>query len=176
MTDATPQTEKRSIPWHWIVLGLLVAAHAMIGTYSIRKLVGSDASFGSLLMAGVIFSQPMFFAFWAALAPQRFYTRFLWSVLLCTVICFFEELGRLQSDTASGVGGMMLAFLSIFVLATVLLAIVRWVSRWQIKHSFVEMSHSDYQTRVLQISCLYRRTDFHSWAVPHKAGDSGNQS
>jgi hypothetical protein len=32
------------------------------------------------------------------------------------------------------------------------------------------------QTRVLQISVMYKRTEFHSWALPRKAVHSGNLS
>jgi len=40
----------------------------------------------------------------------------------------------------------------------------------------VEAAEKTTQTRVLQISVMYKRTEFHSWALPRKAVHSGNLS
>ncbi len=144
MIDTTPQSESRSVYRHWIGLGLLVVAQAGIGLCSAEYLLRNSEAAGSTLIMGVFISQPMLFAFWAALTSQRFYNRLLWGFLVCTLVCFVEELGRLRY-TSNGVGGMMIASLTLFALATVLLSTIRWKSCWQIRHTLVELADSGYR-------------------------------
>ncbi len=95
-------------PKTWIVLGLLVLAHAGFGAYLspvVRSISGDRIV--EFLTGGAILSQPILFAIWAALARQRFYHRFLWSLLLCTLVSFSDELGALRHGH-SQVGVFML--------------------------------------------------------------------
>jgi len=142
MSDATPQSESRSFSRHWIVLGLLVVAQTGIGAYFNGQI--DMRGNGWLLTIGLLFSQPILLAFWAAFAPQPFYQRFLWSFLLCTVVSFFEQLNALDAQNVVK-GIIMMMFLAIFIVATIVFLAFRWVFRWQIKHTLIENVPSDYQ-------------------------------
>ena len=70
--------EHRRPSHHWIVLGLLVVAHAEFGLYfTPNGKAIDDGEVLSVLMLGFLGSQPILLAIWAAFAPQRFYHRFL---------------------------------------------------------------------------------------------------
>ena len=66
---------RRSIPKHWIILGLLVIAHAVLGRI-FGFFIDKENPHG-YMTSGFVLSQPILIAIWAALAPQRFYIRFL---------------------------------------------------------------------------------------------------
>ena len=137
---------RRSTPWHWVVLGLLVIAHGILGVYftPIGANVEEQNSLIGGVMMGVLGSQPILFAIWAAFAPQRFYHRFFWSLLLCTLVSFAEELGTLRH---SGVrlGFTMVSELTLFMVATGILLLVRRLTRWQMKQSIESNLATDYQ-------------------------------
>jgi len=144
MSDTTPNPENRSFPWHWIVLGLLVVAQAGLGAYAAGRFDSGMDDVDRRLMTGFLLSQPLLLAFWAAFSPQRFYQRFLWSVLLCAMVLFVDELGPLP-HMDSHVGKFMMMSSAIFVLATMLLLAIRRILHWQITHPLIEHSHTDYQ-------------------------------
>jgi len=123
--ESPAETAYRSgFPRHWIVLGLLVLAHAVFGAYSTpanRTLVN--------LTAGVMISHPILLATWAAFARQRFYHRLLWSLLICTYLSFADDLG---AGIHGRPGEMILANLALYVvLLGIFLPVCRF-SRWQI--------------------------------------------
>lgn len=166
MSDSVPLDEvselprkengnRRSIPMHWIVLGLLVLAHALFGAVfnPLGKNVGEGANVGPYMMMGFLFSQPILFAIWAAFAPQRFYLRFLWSLLFCTLVSFTVELGPLL-HARNGLGQSMMLDIPLFIVATIILLLVRRFSHWQIEH-FCEVTFStDYQANQFGITHL----------------------
>jgi len=133
MLETTPQPEKRSIPWHWVVLGLLVVAQAGVGAYFNGQISKMGESAGEFLTLGLLFSQPVLLAFWAAFAPQPFYQRFLWSFLLCTVVSFVEEAQTLGQYNPFK--NIMMISLANFIVAAIVFLAFRWVFRWQIKHT-----------------------------------------
>ena len=92
------------------------------------------------VMMGVLGSQPILFAIWAAFAPQRFYHRFFWSLLLCTLVSFAEELGTLRH---SGVrlGFTMVSELTLFRNQ---MGNIR-SNNWQMKQSIESNLATDYQ-------------------------------
>ena len=113
------------IPKHWIVLGLLVVAHAVFGAYF------KPVAWTLRVMAlGSAFSQPILLATWAAFARQRFHHRLLWSLLICTYLSFADDLGAQR--TFLGGGELILNNLALFVVTLVILLPIRRLSRWQI--------------------------------------------
>lgn len=141
-------------PKHWIALGLLVLAHAALGAYftPIGKRAVEDET-GAFLMIGVLASQPILFAIWAAFAPQRFYHRFLWSLLLCALVSYAAELGALR-NTSHGLGGLLVLDIALFIAATIILLLFRRYSRWQIKQPNREDAPSIYQANQFGIKHL----------------------
>ena len=121
----------KGFPKHWTVLGLLVLAHAVFGAYCIS----TDKTLCNLTV-GVMISQPILLATWAAFARQRFYHRILWSLLICTYVSFADDLGAGQHvgqyEMHFGPGKMILAHLALYVVVLGFLLPVRHFSRWQI--------------------------------------------
>jgi hypothetical protein len=150
MTDQVSETppkenlNRRSIPKHWIVLGLLVFAHAVFGAYLGLHLGKTEQSsaYIAYMMVGILWSQPILLAIWAALAPQRFYHRFLWTLLFCILICFTVAIGLVHKSIEMG---MIIMELTLFIVATLSLLLVRRLSRWQIIHTYTAHVPSDYQ-------------------------------
>ena len=151
MTEEVSETQskenaiRRSIPKHWIVLGLLVFTHAAFGAYLGLHLGKTEQSsaYISYMMVGILWSQPILLAIWAALAPQRFYHRFLWTLLFCILICFTVAIGCLVHKSIEM--GMIIMELTLFIVATLILLLVRRLSGWQIIHSYTAHVPSDYQ-------------------------------
>ena len=129
MPDSLPLSEnRRAIPWHWVVLGLLVVAHAGLGSY--YNSIGTDLFRSKdTMLAGLLSSQPLLLAFWAAFAPQRFYDRILWSLLLCILVSFTVDCGVWLHVNANGygygLGFLMLADSILFVMAIPILLLIR---------------------------------------------------
>jgi hypothetical protein len=145
MSDAMPNPENRqSIPTHWIVLGFLVVAHTGLGAYFNGRLGNIKGHVDEFLTMGLLFSQPMLLAFWAAFAPQPFYQRSLWCFFLCTMVSFFEQLNALE-HTQNLFKEIMMMSLATFFVATMVFLAVRWISRWQIRHTIVEAARSAYE-------------------------------
>jgi hypothetical protein len=141
------QPGKRSFPWHWIVLGLLVAAQAGLGAYSWREQASSFQDVAELMILGVLLSQPIPFALWAAFAPQSFFRRLLCSFLLCTLLSLVEVVAA-SEHTHSGIAGLAaltMSHLAILVVATAVLSIVRSIFHWRITRASIEAVHSDYR-------------------------------
>jgi hypothetical protein len=133
-------------------LGLLVFAHAAIGALFSLHLEKSNATVFSLML-GCLLSQPILFAIWAAFAPQRFYHRFLWCLFFCTLIFFSAGLGILVSEPRN-LFFITIADLTLFIVATPILLLVRRLSRCQIIHSYTSHVPSDYQANQFGIKHL----------------------
>ena len=162
MTDSLPpdavsenqskaKANHRSIPKHWIVLGLLVFAHAAFGVFCSYNLPPVDSI--AFLMIGFLFSQPILFAIWAAFAPQRFYHRFLWSLLFITLISFSVLLGSLLNQRLS-LEFFMIMEPTLFFAATLSLLLVRRLYRCHFIHSDADNVPSDYQANQFGIKHL----------------------
>ena len=96
---------RRSVPKHWIVLGLFGFRPCGIWCDILilwEKLLGRVRMWVHTCMMGFLFSQPILFAIWAAFAPQRFYQRFLWCLLFCTLVSFVVELGAITAMRSNG--------------------------------------------------------------------------
>lgn len=153
--------DKRPFPKHWIALGLLVIVNAAFGAYfnptgKSPSEVGEKIGFAII---GFLFTQPILFALWAAFAPRKFYNRFLWAFLLCTMVSFVEELGSLGT-TPSDLGSIMIFQLILFILFTAILLLVRRFIGWQFKISQTEISPGDYQSYQFGIKHLILLTTF----------------
>jgi hypothetical protein len=143
---------RRAIPWHWIVLGLLVVVHAGVGAITNpRNTVHSETVFSFSM--GLILSHSILFAFWAAFAPQRFYHRFLWSLLVCILVAYTVDCGALFHTTSQS-GALMLADLILFMLETFILLCVRLYFGWQITIPKAEIIYSEYQAHQFGIKHL----------------------
>ena len=141
--ESTPLPEnRRTIPKHWIVLGLLVVVHAGLGAW--LDPIGNGGE-GGRMMIGFLFSQPILLAFWAALAPQHFYHRYLWSLLLCILVSFGVDYGTAMLHDYRGIMVIMLVDVSLFTITTFVLQLLRWLSGWQFTGS-EEMLSSQYRT------------------------------
>jgi hypothetical protein len=97
------------------------------------------------MMLGFIFSQPILIAIWTAFAPQRFFHRFLWSLSLCTLIFFSVGLGALRYGPQAWLFFIIMDLI-LFIVATLILLLVRRLFRWQIIHSYTAQVPSDYQS------------------------------
>jgi hypothetical protein len=150
---------RRSISKHWLVLGLLVLAHAAfgIGFGFFAQVADEDMEtyrvYVFFIMLGFILSQPILLAMWAALAPQRFYHRFLWSLLLCILIAFAVALGTFIFETQE-LFFITMIDLALFIVAMLILLLVRRLSRWHIIHSYMAHVPSDYQPNQFGIKHL----------------------
>ena len=154
MSTSLPVTESpegnvapKGFPKHWIVLGLLVSAHAAFGAY-FNPIGYGGAEFEKIrvfFLTGALLSQPVLFAIWASFAHQRFYHRFLWALLLCTLVSFAEELGSLLLGNDRNHGMLMVIDTTLFLTATVILSVFRHFSRWQIKQPDKEDAPSVYE-------------------------------
>jgi hypothetical protein len=133
-TSVQEKIGRRGIPREGILIGALVLGHVIFDILFFNP--GPPRSrFGESLLymtVGVIFSGPFLFALWAAFAPQRFYHRFLWSFLLCTVVFFLEDLGFMRTSGPSS-GELMIVNYLFFVLGTAILSAVRRLTGWQIQ-------------------------------------------
>jgi GNAT superfamily N-acetyltransferase len=117
---------------------------------------------------GFIFSQPLLLAFWTAFAPQRFYHRLLWGLLLCAVLAFSVEAGALllpQPHNWSHFGlGFFLRFVGVgfflsidmilFFMATAFLLLARRLFGWRLVRSDAKSADSDYRTNQFGIKHL----------------------
>jgi len=145
----------RATSFHWIVLGLLVMAHAGLGTLlNPAGLPGNPGSNPVIPLAlGVLVSQPLLCAFWTAFAPQRFYHRLLWGLLLCASVAFAVEAANLSVGASTGSyraepsqrGFFLSIDMILFLVATPLLLLVRRLSGWKLSRSAAESVLSDYQ-------------------------------
>jgi hypothetical protein len=158
MSEALPLNEvpedRRPTSNHWIVLGLLVFVHAAFGSYfTPNGKAIDDGEVLSVLMLGFLGSQPILFAIWAAFAPQRFYHRFLWSFVLCSLVSFAVDLGSLR-HTQSVLRIGMLFDIPVFIVVTIILLAFRRFSRWQIKQPNAADVPADYQASQFGIQHL----------------------
>ena len=144
MTDTTPQPEKRSVPWHWSVLGLLVVAQAGLGAYLSPTFSSGSGALGMGATLGVLLSQPLLLAFWAGFASQRFFQRFLWTYVLCILVALAEEVTPLCTQGRADLR-IFTAFVALFATGTLVFLNIRQVSGWQIKHPIIEDARSDYR-------------------------------
>ncbi|MGD0517667.1 MAG: hypothetical protein ABSA26_09045 [Thermoguttaceae bacterium] len=133
---------RRSISKKWIVLGSLVFAHTVLGRVC-GFFIERDDPLGYLIF-GFVLSQPILIAIWAALAPQRFYIRFLWGLLLFTMIFFAVGYGIVMKEPRN-VCPIAIVELTLFTVTTVILLLVRRLSHWQITYSYRRLVRSDYQ-------------------------------
>jgi hypothetical protein len=130
--ETTPLPEnRRAIPKHWIVLGLLVAAHAGVGAW-LNPVGNHWTETAAFIFAGFIFSQPILLAFWAAFSSQPFYLRFLWSLFLCIMVAFAVDCGMLLR-TKDQLGILTLVDPMFFIMAAFIFVLIRRLSRWQIE-------------------------------------------
>ncbi|MGO9114244.1 MAG: hypothetical protein ACLP9L_33940 [Thermoguttaceae bacterium] len=131
----------------WIVLGLLVLAHAAFGAY-FNPVGDTPNEIGEIrifFLLGTLLAQPILFAIWASFAHQRFYHRFLWALLLCTLVSFAEDLGTLRHGNHRDLGMLMVMDTTLFLTATLILSVFRHFSRWQIKQPGGEDAPSVYE-------------------------------
>ncbi len=147
--------ERNDRPWHisktWVVLGLLVLTHAAFGAWFNPNGTGSGDATIRMSLLGFLVSQPILFAIWASFAHQRFYYRFLWSLLLCTLVSFAQDLGTLRLANHHDLGVLMIIDAALFLAATVILSLFRRFSRWRIKRPDREDVPSAYQTHQVGI-------------------------
>jgi hypothetical protein len=141
-------------PKHWIVLGLLVVAHAAFGAY-----VVPSSRLGELTV-GVVITQPMILATWAAFARQRFYRRFLWSLLFCIYLSFADALGVAGSYGLRRPGESILEIQSLFIVLVAILLVFRRCFRWQLTHPDLKDTPSVYLAHHFGISHLLTLTAF----------------
>ena len=123
----------------------------------------SDVSPNGLFLpfaVGILFSQPLLFAFWTAFAPQRFYHRLLWGLLVCASVAFAAEAGGLFSEAdpfrrGCFARGFYLSMdLILFLVATPCLLLVRRLSGWQLTLATAEPVASNYQSHQFGIKHL----------------------
>jgi hypothetical protein len=112
---------------------------------------GYDHFIGSAML-GLLLSPPLLFAFWAAFAPQRFSIRFLWSFFGSILVAFAAEL-QCSLHTSLDLA-LLIIELIFFTTATLILLVVRRLSRWQIIHSSTEYATSDYRASQFGIKHL----------------------
>lgn len=131
-----------------IVLGLLLVAHVVFNLVFFNPNSHRVDDYPFMMTVGVLLSQPILFSFWAAFAPQRFYHRFLWCLLLSTIVSFLEELGYMRHSHGDS-GMMMILVWLLFLLATGVLLVVRRFTGWRIRHD-----------REISLTTEYRASQF----------------
>jgi hypothetical protein len=153
---------------HWVILGVLLFVHAGLGV--VLSSTGAEADriapISVNLALGFLFSQPLLLAFWTAFAPQRFYHRILWGLLLCALLSLAVEAEGLFAKDRSFMGrgefGQRGFFLSmdliLFFAAASFLLLVRWVSRWRLVQLGAEPVPSHYQSHQFGIKHLLALT------------------
>jgi hypothetical protein len=147
--DETPAETARSsgFPRHWIILGLLVLAHAVIGAYFIP-----GYSWLFVIAVGAAISQPILLATWAVFARQRFCHRLSWSLLTCTYLSLAYDLGMAQHVLDGG--ELILNSLALFVISVVILLPIRFFSRWRMAHLDSKDTASVYQDHQVGVNNL----------------------
>ena len=121
------------IPKYWVVLGLLVLAHAVFGAFfnpNTDRIRVSEIGF--YLTTGATLSRPILFAVWAAFASQRFYHRFLWSLLSCAFVATIQELADIEYGPESHGSSVVLSYMFFCCVTTLVLSCVRHFYPWQI--------------------------------------------
>ena len=154
-SDQVQTTNGRKVfPKYWIVLGLLIVAHAAFVAYfnPEEAAPGAYPEIALYMMFGCLLSQAALFALWSVFAQQPFYQRFLWAFLLLALVSFIEELGALRQT--QNVGGIMMLNLPLFIMATVGLLPIRRYFGWRLDHSQTEIYHSDYSANQFGIKHL----------------------
>jgi hypothetical protein len=156
MSESSPIDEARQetaqpsrFPRHWVILGLLVLAHAALAAW-LNPFGMSRGEVGEMqwpLVAGVLFSQPILFAFGGSFVVGKFYIRLpLFLLLLCLIACV-AEIGLIGHDTH----GMVLKMdLIHFAVATLAFFPLRRSSRWRLKQSTSKPAQAE--TRTLQFT------------------------
>ncbi len=150
--DSNADAGRRPVPKHWIALGIIVIAHASFNACIFPNLHRANSP-SSLIATGIIISQPALIAVWVALASQRFYQRFLWGVLLFIVASFTVELVAVLGQRGP-LGVYAPIELTLFILATVILMLVRRLLRFSIIRSHAKYLGSDYQENQFGIKHL----------------------
>jgi hypothetical protein len=133
----------RPIPRQWLALGALVIAQMVLGASCGFLLGGKKPSF-ELLSVGIVLSQPVLTAFWIAMAPHRFHIRFLWGLLVYTLMFFAVGLGMSQKDPSAAVAVAVID-LMLLVICSAILWLLRRMTRWQIVRLDATQPASDYQ-------------------------------
>ncbi len=145
----------------WIALGLLVVVQAVLGACFNPAGTYPDPIYRVLVPAflGFIFSQPLLLAFWTAFAPQRFYHRLLWGLLLCAIVAFsVEAVALLQPQTYNrnrfGLGFFLSIDLILFFVATAFLLLTTRLFGWRLIRADTESAVSDYRANQFGIKHL----------------------
>ena len=134
----------RPIPRQWLALGTLVIVQIVLGGVCGFYVVRGNLPL-AFLAVGIVLSQPLLTALWIAMAPHRFHIRFLWGLLLFTLTFFAVGLGMSLKDQSAAV---TFAAIDLILLAvgSMILSLLRRMTRWQIVRLDGTQSASDYQT------------------------------
>jgi hypothetical protein len=156
MMDSTPLPENhRTFPRHWTVLGLLVIAHVVLGMLLYPSIqTNPSASFYASIISGFLYSQPILFAFWTGFAPQRFSHRFFPSLLFCSLIAFLLELEIYSLKKGFTNGSIIISYINAFFVATLILLLVRRLTRLQLVQRTRVSPFTDYQANQFGIKHL----------------------
>ena len=123
----------------------------------------------SFLSVGIVVSQPILIAMWIALAPQRFYVRFLWGLLVFALTFFAVGCGLSLNETRANAPAAAVFIaagdLLILVAASLMLLLVRRVTRWQIVHRDGKQRGSEYQAYQFGIKHLMILTAIVAFAL-----------
>lgn len=132
----------------WLILGLLLLSHLLF-LWAFQPPINQNLYISGIAL-GVSFSQPILFALWAALASSRFYHRFCWSLFLCILVFFIDELLILQSLSPRELsrqtpGRSMILMMAFYFLYTVIFHLIRRISGWQIQRAGQVPGNDGYQ-------------------------------
>jgi hypothetical protein len=150
LNETDDSREIPSPPWPtrhpWKVLGGWIVIQTALALLFFHENYSRAGESFFIAMLGSLFSHPLLFALWAALAPQRFYVRFLWCLPLSFGVSFLVELKYHFTNRGHVMDFfIILISMSIFVLATAILLLVRRFTRWQLRQRSNSESASDYQ-------------------------------
>lgn len=138
------------LPWTaqhpWRVLGGWIAIQTALAFLFFHENYSRAGESFFIATLGFLFSYPLLFALWTAFAPQRFYVRFLWCLPLSFGVSFLVEVKYIFTNRGHFMDFfVILISMSIFILATPILLLVRRFTRWQLEHLSDRESASDYQ-------------------------------
>jgi hypothetical protein len=130
----------------WIVLGALMAIQTLFAILIFKTQRNGREENAFVCTLGLVFSHPLLFSFWAALAPQRFFVRFSWCLTLCALNFFFIALKCVIQKDILSCFYISIIDMAIFLLTLPILLFIRHAFGWRLENASLGKIESDYRS------------------------------